>query len=146
MVVKERMLFGGKLLIYNMNCHKLNTNYQEIGFLDIREALMGIRVQEKTNCNLLIYNINFHKLNTNYSGILFLEIRESLMKIRVEEKKLEIFFSKMFAELKKVVLLPRNSQAEIAQLVEHDLAKVGVASSSLVFRSTRSRWKSGFFV
>ena len=25
--------------------------------------------------------------------------------------------------------------AEIAQLVEHDLAKVGVASSSLVFRS-----------
>ena len=26
-------------------------------------------------------------------------------------------------------------QAEIAQLVEHDLAKVGVASSSLVFRS-----------
>ena len=41
----------------------------------------------------------------------------------------------MFAELKKVVLLHRNSQAEIAQLVEHDLAKVGVASSSLVFRS-----------
>ena len=28
--------------------------------------------------------------------------------------------------------------AEIAQLVEHDLAKVGVASSSLVFRSIRS--------
>ena len=28
-----------------------------------------------------------------------------------------------------------RSQAEIAQLVEHDLAKVGVASSSLVFRS-----------
>jgi hypothetical protein len=28
-----------------------------------------------------------------------------------------------------------NSNAEIAQLVEHDLAKVGVASSSLVFRS-----------
>jgi hypothetical protein len=25
--------------------------------------------------------------------------------------------------------------AEVAQLVEHDLAKVGVASSSLVFRS-----------
>ena len=36
--------------------------------------------------------------------------------------------------------------AEIAQLVEHDLAKVGVASSSLVFRSTRSRFSSGFFV
>ena len=28
-----------------------------------------------------------------------------------------------------------KSPAEIAQLVEHDLAKVGVASSSLVFRS-----------
>ena len=40
-----------------------------------------------------------------------MEIHESLMEIRVEEKKLEIFFSKMFAELKKVVLLPRNSQS-----------------------------------
>ena len=29
-----------------------------------------------------------------------------------------------------------KKQAEIAQLVEHDLAKVGVASSSLVFRSS----------
>ena len=29
--------------------------------------------------------------------------------------------------------------AEIAQLVEHNLAKVGVASSSLVFRSKRGR-------
>ena len=28
-----------------------------------------------------------------------------------------------------------NANAEIAQLVEHNLAKVGVASSSLVFRS-----------
>ena len=28
-----------------------------------------------------------------------------------------------------------KNHAEIAQLVEHDLAKVGVASSSLVFRS-----------
>ena len=36
--------------------------------------------------------------------------------------------------------------AEIAQLVEHDLAKVGVASSSLVFRSPKSRLSSGFFV
>ncbi len=32
-----------------------------------------------------------------------------------------------------------EANAEIAQLVEHDLAKVGVASSSLVFRSTDSR-------
>ena len=29
----------------------------------------------------------------------------------------------------------KQRNAEIAQLVEHDLAKVGVASSSLVFRS-----------
>ena len=32
-----------------------------------------------------------------------------------------------------------NPFAEIAQLVEHDLAKVGVASSSLVFRSNEAR-------
>jgi hypothetical protein len=35
-----------------------------------------------------------------------------------------------------VYLQPQTTNnAEIAQLVEHDLAKVGVASSSLVFRS-----------
>ena len=33
---------------------------------------------------------------------------------------------------------PKES-AEIAQLVEHNLAKVGVASSSLVFRSKKSQ-------
>ena len=33
---------------------------------------------------------------------------------------------------------PLNSNAEIAQLVEHNLAKVRVASSSLVFRSTKN--------
>jgi hypothetical protein len=31
-----------------------------------------------------------------------------------------------------------KTQAEVAQLVEHDLAKVGVAGSSLVFRSKDS--------
>ena len=31
----------------------------------------------------------------------------------------------------------KNFFAEIAQLVEHNLAKVGVASSSLVFRSLK---------
>ena len=35
--------------------------------------------------------------------------------------------------------------AEIAQLVEHDLAKVGVASSSLVFRSRFSLAPVGLF-
>ena len=38
--------------------------------------------------------------------------------------------------IKKSVFLPPISQAEVAQLVEHNLAKVGVASSSLVFRSS----------
>ena len=33
--------------------------------------------------------------------------------------------------------------AEIAQLVEHNLAKVGVASSSLVFRSKSLEWWNG---
>ena len=37
----------------------------------------------------------------------------------------------------------KNKVAEIAQLVEHDLAKVGVASSSLVFRSFfLPRWRN----
>ena len=64
-----------------------------------------------------------------------------------QQKKAETFGGK----LKKVYLCTRNSEeehkdkdfawicecffAEIAQLVEHNLAKVGVASSSLVFRS-----------
>ena len=43
--------------------------------------------------------------------------------------------------------IPFGKFAEIAQLVEHNLAKVGVASSSLVFRSKRSlREIWGFFV
>ena len=33
----------------------------------------------------------------------------------------------------------RPEKAEIAQLVEHNLAKVGVASSSLVFRSKTTK-------
>ncbi len=37
--------------------------------------------------------------------------------------------------MKKSVFLQPSNQAEVAQLVEHNLAKVGVASSSLVFRS-----------
>ena len=38
-----------------------------------------------------------------------------------------------------------NIIAEIAQLVEHNLAKVRVASSSLVFRSSKNRLFSRFF-
>ncbi len=40
----------------------------------------------------------------------------------------------MFASLQKMPTFA-TAKAEIAQLVEHNLAKVGVASSSLVFRS-----------
>ena len=36
-----------------------------------------------------------------------------------------------------------NGNAKVAQLVEHDLAKVGVASSNLVFRSNPFH-KKGF--
>ena len=44
---------------------------------------------------------------------------------------------------------PVVRQAEVAQLVEHDLAKVGVASSSLVFRSFSAKSpieRLGFFI
>lgn len=43
---------------------------------------------------------------------------------------------------KKEVLI---NNAEVAHLVEHDLAKVGVAGSSPVFRSKKSRKKRDFF-
>ena len=60
-----------------------------------------------------------------------------------KNQKTDIFFkksSKKFGSFKKVrtFAIPNEkygSYAEIAQLVEHNLAKVGVASSSLVFRS-----------
>ena len=41
----------------------------------------------------------------------------------------------MEVDRKKFAGILRGSDAGIAQLVEHDLAKVGVASSSLVSRS-----------
>ena len=55
------------------------------------------------------------------------------------QEKLKIF-AKKFGSLKKVrtFAIPNEkngSHAEIAQLVEHNLAKVRVARSSLVFRS-----------
>ena len=54
-----------------------------------------------------------------------------IRKISLQSKK----FRKLSYHIKKSVFLPPISQAEVAQLVEHNLAKVGVASSSLVFRS-----------
>ena len=59
-----------------------------------------------------------------------------LPKIFIFERILK-FFSKKFGSLKNIrtFAIPNGKNAEIAQLVEHNLAKVGVASSSLVFRS-----------
>ena len=61
-----------------------------------------------------------------------------LPKIFIFERILK-FFSKKFGSLKNIrtFAIPNGKNAEIAQLVEHNLAKVGVASSSLVFRSKR---------
>ena len=60
-------------------------------------------------------------------------------------RKNDIFFKKVakkFGGNKKMptFAIPNEkngSPAEVAQLVEHNLAKVGVASSSLVFRSKK---------
>ena len=54
-----------------------------------------------------------------------------------------IFLEKSFAICRKSTTFAlaigkaKPEKAEIAQLVEHNLAKVGVASSSLVFRSKK---------
>ena len=43
-------------------------------------------------------------------------------------------------------ILVITSNAKVAQLVEHDLAKVGVASSNLVFRSNPFPYQEGIEV
>ena len=58
-------------------------------------------------------------------------------------EKIEKIFKKnckknLEVQKKLLPLQSQNRNAEVAQLVEHNLAKVGVASSSLVFRSKRS--------
>jgi hypothetical protein len=40
-------------------------------------------------------------------------------------------------------LQPQNYHAKVAQLVEHDLAKVGVAGPNPVFRSTTPEFSPG---
>ena len=50
------------------------------------------------------------------------------------------FFKKLLTKPKSYFIINHVvTDAEIAQLVEHNLAKVGVASSSLVFRSMKLR-------
>ena len=64
------------------------------------------------------------------------------------------FFAKIFGHVKKKQYLCTRfregssvltKNAAIAQLVEHNLAKVGVASSSLVFRSKNLRQRLAVF-
>ena len=58
--------------------------------------------------------------------------------------------AKKFAEKKNIrtfaIPIQGTHTAEIAQLVEHNLAKVGVASSSLVFRSKLDAAKHPIFL
>ena len=70
-----------------------------------------------------------------------------LPKIFIFERILN-FFSKKFGSLKNIrtFAIPNGKYAEIAQLVEHNLAKVGVASSSLVFRSKRGHLRMTFIM
>ena len=63
---------------------------------------------------------------------------------------IQIFFEKnsiiLFADIQKWYIFASPKQnAEVAQLVEHNLAKVRVASSSLVFRSSSSKVQSKRF-
>ena len=74
--------------------------------------------------------------------------RGEFLYFKYKIKKFAFFLKKnaqKICRIKKVVPLQRirkewDLNAEIAQLVEHDLAKVGVASSSLVFRSILKRY------
>ena len=70
-----------------------------------------------------------------------------LPKIFIFERILK-FFSKKFGSLKNIrtFAIPNGKNAEIAQLVEHNLAKVGVASSSLVFRSKTGHLRMTFIM
>ena len=56
------------------------------------------------------------------------------MQIYKKKRKSKKNFQK-YCHIKKKCIFAASKQAEVAQLVEHNLAKVGVASSSLVFRS-----------
>ena len=68
--------------------------------------------------------------------------RQSFLHVQISLSSCKLVHAPCFF-FKKVLTKPKSyfiinhvvNDAEIAQLVEHDLAKVGVASSSLVFRS-----------
>jgi hypothetical protein len=56
-----------------------------------------------------------------------------------------LFYQQLFEDKKKFLFLPRDF-AGVAQLVEHDLAKVGVAGSSPVSRSNNKRLRMQPFI
>ena len=64
------------------------------------------------------------------------KLKKNIKKVLTDDMDMRIivFVSQRDTEKTSESLL-RKANAEIAQLVEHHLAKVGVASSSLVFRS-----------
>ena len=62
---------------------------------------------------------------------------------KIEEKFGNSEKSSTFALAFRGMLLSNRKTAEIAQLVEHNLAKVGVAGSSPVFRSIVSNHPKG---
>ena len=70
-----------------------------------------------------------------------LMLNKPLRKIRASRAKRELA---IFSEAQPNLAQISKKFAEIAQLVEHDLAKVGVASSSLVFRSKQKAAESAF--
>ena len=61
--------------------------------------------------------------------MMFFEVFEKKTRKKFVESEKSITFAVAFREM-------RIKKAEIAQLVEHNLAKVGVAGPSPVFRST----------
>ena len=77
------------------------------------------------------------------------------MQQRTEERLSPINLQKYFGDSENIPIFAIHSEemissfkgfAEIAQLVEHNLAKVGVASSSLVFRSREVIRNDGLFL
>ena len=72
-----------------------------------------------------------NKCSKNYTHIWFVSSKQQQFLI------FNNFCRKKFGSKEKIptFAIPFGKFAEIAQLVEHNLAKVGVASSSLVFRS-----------
>ncbi|EDM36175.1 hypothetical protein PBAL39_19869 [Pedobacter sp. BAL39] len=56
----------------------------------------------------------------------------------IEFQCIPVIFKKNVFKNENYIYLRTVINAKVAQLVEHDLAKVGVASSNLVFRSKKT--------